>query len=404
MPIKHLGLNVLQAARQRISFVFDNFDRIYVSFSGGKDSTVMTHLVMEEAIKRNRQVGLFFLDWECQFTLTIDHVRRIYQLYADNIVPMWVALPMKTWNGCSQIEPEWIAWDKEKRGLWVREPDPISITNHKVFPFYIDNMMFEEFTPALSKWYSQGKSCANFIGIRTMESLNRYRSLAVIEKAMFDGKSWTTMVSEDVWNAYPIYDWKVEDVWTYCGKYRKPYNGLYDRMYQAGLTLHQMRIDEPFGDTQRVGLGLYQIIEPNLWAKMCVRVAGANLGCIYANERGNVLGNRSIRLPDGHTWKSFANFLLHTMPSKTATHYKNKLIVYLHWYQNHGYPDGIPDCLEGDLGSHDIPSWRRICKTILRNDYWCKGLNFSPTKSQSYEKYLKLMEKRRSLWNVSLDN
>ena len=41
--------NVLEAAKERISWAFDTFPKIYCSFSGGKDSTVMTHLVMEEA-------------------------------------------------------------------------------------------------------------------------------------------------------------------------------------------------------------------------------------------------------------------------------------------------------------------------------------------------------------------
>ena len=58
MAKKCLGINVLQAARERISWVFDNFPRIYVSFSGGKDSTVMLHLVMDEAIKRGKNVGI----------------------------------------------------------------------------------------------------------------------------------------------------------------------------------------------------------------------------------------------------------------------------------------------------------------------------------------------------------
>ena len=55
---RHIGIDVLKAAKQRISITFDNFEKVYVSFSGGKDSTVMMHLVMEEAIKRNRKVGV----------------------------------------------------------------------------------------------------------------------------------------------------------------------------------------------------------------------------------------------------------------------------------------------------------------------------------------------------------
>lgn len=403
MPKKYLANDVLSSAQERISFTFDNFERIYVSFSGGKDSTVMLHLVMDEAVKRKRKIGVFFLDWECQFTSTIDHIRAMYQKYAEWIEPYWVAIPIRTWNGCSQIEPEWVCWDETKKDLWVREKDPMSIQDKNYFPFYYQNMLFEEFTPLFGKWYSKGEKCACFIGIRTQESLNRYRTVAR-EKPMYDGKHWTTNVIDDVWNIYPIYDWEVEDDWTYCAKFNKPYNELYDRMWQAGMTVHQMRIDEPFGDTQRIGLWLYQIIEPKLWAKMAVRVSGANTGALYAHEKGNVLGNRSVELPKGHTWESFAKFILFTMPPQTAQHYKNKLAKYVFWYRDKGYPDGIPDQADADLESKGkVPSWRRIVKAILRNDYWCRSLGFSPTKSSAYQKYLNLMRRKRTEWGLFSD-
>lgn len=51
---RYLGIDVLTASKERIR-AFDNFEKICISFSGGKDSTAMTHLVMEEAIKRNRK-------------------------------------------------------------------------------------------------------------------------------------------------------------------------------------------------------------------------------------------------------------------------------------------------------------------------------------------------------------
>jgi len=397
---KSLGIDVLTAARQRVAWVFDTFPRLYVSFSGGKDSTVLLHLVMEEAIRRQRRVGVLFVDWECQFTLTIRHVRAMYDLYREHVEPYWVALPMRTWNGCSQHEPEWIAWDSARRPLWVRQPDPMSITDPAALPCYRPNMMFEEFMPAFGQWYSRGQLTASLVGIRTQESLNRFRSAAVMDKTTFAGRRWTTWLGGSAWSVYPIYDWTAEDDWTYSGRFGKPYNPLYDRMHQAGLTVNQMRIDEPFGDTQRRGLWLYQIIEPEMWAKMVARVAGCNTGALYAEEKGNVLGNGEITLPPGHSWQSFANLLLHTMPPTTADHYRNKLAVYLRWYAVRGYGAGIPDCLDGDLGAKDMPSWRRICKVLLRNDYWCKGLCFSPTKSHAYEKYKQVMKNRRKRWGI----
>jgi len=45
-----IGVSVYDAARQRIAEAFDLFERIYVSFSAGKDSTVMLHMVCEEAL------------------------------------------------------------------------------------------------------------------------------------------------------------------------------------------------------------------------------------------------------------------------------------------------------------------------------------------------------------------
>lgn len=398
---RYLGIDVLTASKERIKWAFDNFEKICISFSGGKDSTVMTHLVMEEAKKRNRKVALLFIDWEIQYKLTIEHVQHIYDMYKDYIIPYWVALPLLTDNACSMYEPEWISWDKAKENLWTRKPPKIAITDENYFPFYYYKITFEEFVPLFGEWYGEGKSTACFVGIRTRESLNRYRALTNKKKNKYQDKMFTTCVTDNVYNVYPIYDWSAEDDWKYFGKTKKPYNKLYDRFFQAGLTLHQMRVDEPFGDTTRRSLWLYQIIEPETWGKMVLRVNGANSGSLYSRDNGNILGNRSITLPKGHTWQSFSNFLLDTMPKKTAEHYKSKIAVYIKWYMNRGYVDGIPDEVDKQMEKqNDVPSWRRICQTLLRNDYWCKGLGFSPTKQSAYNQYLERMKKKRKEWNI----
>jgi len=400
MPKYYLGKDVLTAAKERISWTFDNFENIYCSFSAGKDSGVMTHLVCDEARKRNRKIGLFFIDWEAQFSLTINFAREIFKEYEDCIIPYWVAVPIKTWNTTSNYEPEWTSWDESKKNLWVRQKEEISIKDGDYFPFYYEGIMFEEFVPTFAQWYAKGGKCAAFVGIRSQESLNRFRTLAR-DKPTYEGKMFTTNVVENVWNVYPIYDWKTEDIWTYHGKTGKPYNKLYDRMHQAGMTLHSMRICEPFGDESRKGLWLYQVVEPSIWARLVLRVNGANTGKLYSNERGNVLGNHTITLPDGHTWESFAMSLLQSTPPKTAEHYKNKIAVYINWWKKRGYPDGIPDESEIKIeNAGKAPSWRRVCKTLLRNDYWCKYLGFSPTKTSAYKKYTDLMARRRRAWGI----
>lgn len=403
-----LGISVLDATRERIAWAFDTFPRLYISYSGGKDSTVMLHLVMEEAIKRDRKVGVLFIDWEAQYKLTIEHVQTCFEMYAEHIDPYWVCLPFLTTNACSQFEPEWICWEKGKEERWVRPLPEHTISSYEYFPFYSYAMTFEEFIEEFGHWYAQDQLTACFVGIRSGESLNRWRTIAGhgVKWQDEDGttRNYTNYHSRSLYNVYPLYDWHTEDIWTYHGKFGKPYNALYDRMHQAGLSLHQMRICEPYGDEQRKGLWLFHLIEPETWARVVARVAGANTGATYANEPGNVMGRIKITKPEGHTWRSFAMMLLASMPERTADHYRNKISVWLHWYcQNMGYTeDTLPDELPGDTGSKDMPSWRRVCKMLLKNDYWASTLCFSPTKSKSYEKYKKIMQKRRAAWGFEL--
>lgn len=396
-----LGKSVLEAAQERISFTFDNFERIYLSLSGGKDSTVMFHLVIQEAVKRNRKIGIFLLDWECQFEMTINHIDDLVTKYSENIELYWVCLEVETMSACSAFEPLWRSWDEEKKNLWTRQKHPKAITDPEFFPFYYKGITFEEFTPLFGKWFSQNQDCACFVGIRTQESLNRWRAISRPDVKRYKEKVFTTNVVDDVWNVYPIYDWSVEDIWTYIAKTGAVYNKVYDRMYQAGLSYNQMRIDEPFGDESRKNLWLYQIIEPVTWSKFTARMAGVNNAALYSQDRGNILGNGKVSLPEGHTWESFANFLLDSMPPSTANHYKNKIAVYIKWYTDRGYPDGIPD--EGDYKLEQkgkIPAWRQIVKTLLKNDWYCQTLGFGVTKSSNYQNYLNLMRKRREKWNI----
>lgn len=397
MAKKSLGIDVLNAAQQRISKVFDDFPRIYLSFSGGKDSAVMMHLVMDEAIRRNRKVGVLFVDLEAQYKLTIDHVTEMLELYKCHIETYWCALPLHMRNAVSQYEPQWVCWQPERKNDWVRQPPDIAITNESHFPFFRRAMEFEEFVPAFGHWYAKNKLCACFVGIRSDESLNRYRTIAR-KKSTFEGIQWTTWCGDYLYNAYPIYDWKTADIWTYNGKFNKPYNKLYDRFHQAGLSISQARICQPYGDDQRKGLWLFHLIEPETWARIVARVNGANQGALYVQESGNILGYRGITKPSGITWKQFAERLLASMPEKTADNFKDKIAVFLKWYKDRGYPDGIPD--EGPMTDKSSPSWTRICKALLRNDYWCKGLSFTQHKTEAYEKYKKLMKRRRMEWKL----
>jgi len=405
MPKRLLNINVFDAAKERIAFTFDNFEKIYISFSGGKDSTIMLHLVMDEAIKRNRKVGVLFIDLEGQYTMTIEHIQKCFDLYKKHIEPFWICLPIHLRNAVSVYESFWICWDKEKESAWVRPLPEMAISDESFFPFFHKGMEFEEFVPEFGSWYGKGERTACLVGIRANESLNRFRTIASKTKIAFEGKQWTTLIKDNVYNIYPIYDWKTEDDWIYHGKFKdKLHNHLYDIMWQAGLNIHQMRICQPYGDDQRRGLWLFHLIEPQTWARVVARVNGANSGALYINDTGNINGYRRISKPPEHTWKSFANLLVNSMPKKTREHYKNKIILFQRWWMKKGYPKGIPDEADYHMETYkEVPSWRRVCKALLRNDYWCKGMGFTQHKSEAYLKYLELMKKRREAWKNGME-
>lgn len=392
-----IGISVYEAAQRRIAEVFDSFDRIYVSFSAGKDSTVMLHMVADEARRRGRTIGVLLIDLEAQYKLTIEHGLRCREAYSDCTNWSWVSLPLSLRNAVSMYQPQWLCWDPDAQDMWIRQPPSGAITDPRYFDWFVDGMEFEDFVPLFGAWYGGGERTACFVGIRTDESLNRFRTIASHVKERWDGRGHTTLVLPDLYNVYPIYDWSTEDVWTYHAKFPdKPHNELYDLMHRAGLSIHQQRICQPYGDDQRRGLWLYHLIEPETWGRVVARVNGANSGALYIQENGNMTGYNKITLPPGHTWRSFAELLLKSLPQRTQEHFRAKIDVFRKWHMDRAYPDGIPDAADKALESKRlVPSWRRICKAILRNDYWCKGLGFSQHRSGSYSRYLEMMKKRR---------
>lgn len=390
--------DVFTAAADRIAYIFDNFERIYVSFSGGKDSTVMLHMVMAEAIRRQRKIGVLIIDLEAQYKVTMEHVATMLHRYRESAEVFWVCLPIKLRNAVSQYQPVWCCWDPEFKDAWVRDipQHPGVISDPSFFPFFVPHMEFEEFDVLFGAWYSQGKDTAAFIGIRADESLNRFRTIASKTKLMYRGQRFTTKIVEGLYNVYPIYDWRTRDIWIYHAKHRdKEWNRLYDMMHLAGLSIHQMRICQPYGDDQRRGLWLYHLIEPQSWYRVVARVNGANSGAMYIEETGNITGYNQISKPPGHSYQSFCKLLLASLPVPTREHYLDRFRVFIRGWKGRGYYEGLPDEAPRVLeNKHWAPSWRRLCKVLLRNDWWCKGLGLQQPKSKAYEQYLELRRQK----------
>ena len=394
---KYNSENVLSASIKRVNKIFDDFDNIYISFSGGKDSSVMSHLMLQEARKRKRVVGLLIIDLEAQYADTITHIEYLIEEYSDCIDLHWVCVPLLLRNALTNYEPRWTCWDEEKKDIWVREKPPQAKVAED-YPFFIDKMEFEEFMILFGEWYGGNKPTVACVGIRADESLHRYRAITAYKHgSMWDDLQWTSKQEKNLYNAYPIYDWKTEDIWRFHGKYASlKHNEIYDKMNMAGVKLSQQRLCQPYGDDQRQGLWLYHILEPETWGKVINRVNGANSGALYIREKGNMTGYNKISKPDGHTWESFTNMLLSTLPRKTADHYKLSFKKFIVSWQDRGYikiPDEAPHDLEVTQWA---PSWKRMAKTILRNDYWCKGLGQTQPKSDAYQRFKEMKYRKET--------
>lgn len=393
---KYLDISVLEASKKRISKVFDDFKKIYVSFSGGKDSSVMLHLVMDEAIKRNRKVGVLVIDLEAQYKHTISHIEEMVEKYKENIDLHWFCGELLLRNAVSDFQPKWCCWEEDKKDIWVREK-PKYASDLSQYDFYVPKMEFEEFMVLFGKWYSKGELTAGLIGIRSDESLHRYRAIVSNKKdLMHDNQKWTTKIGTNLFNVYPIYDWRTEDIWVFHSKNKHLcHNKIYDMMTMAGVKLSNQRLCQPFGDDQKKGLWLYHILEPETWYKLINRVSGVNSGTLYIQEKGNINGYNDITKPNNHTWESYTNYLLKSLPAKTQKHYKERFSKFIVGWKKRGYdkiPDEAPHSLEVKCWA---PSWKRMARCILRNDYYCKGLGQTQPKSEAYEKYKEIKTKRR---------
>lgn len=429
---KYNDVNVYDAANERIDFIFKNFERIYLSFSGGKDSGVMLNLVLDYMRKHGitEKIGVQILDNEANYTQSLEFMHSILKKNLDLLDVYWCCMPITLPCTVSSYAIDWQCWGERDKDRWIRpmptESYVVNIHNHP-FDFFEEDMSYDHFWDGFAEWYAQGKTCANLIGIRTVESLNRFRAIMNDRKGTFGGKMWTKLNVAKVYNCYPIYDWRTEDIWTANAKFDWEYNSLYDIFYKAGVPVHSMRVASPFMSESKSSLGLYRVIDGHTWAKLCARVQGANFIATY----GKQLGYRSFKLPPGHTWKSFVKFLLDTLPKEVAENFKMRFIQsFKYWGRvGRGLPEEVIEEMQANGVKFEIngttahgkktlrrvrirrfpddmdvlsvnpgmvASWKRFAITILKNDHTCKYMGLAPTKEQA-QRQRYIMEKYKKL-------
>lgn len=415
-------MNVFEAMRERIKFAFDNFEYICVSFSGGKDSGVMLNAVMDyaEEIGYQKKIGVFHIDYEAQYQMTTDYVLETYSELSDRIDNYHVCLPIAAQCATSMTQSYWLPWDAEKKDIWVRDmPENCINEQNCPFDFFEKGMWDYELQEKFGAWLAKDKgSVCCFVGIRTQESLNRWRAIhSESRKHSFEEKPYTKKITENVFNVYPIYDFTTEDIWIANGKNEWSYNELYDIFWQAGLSIDEMRVASPFNDCAIGSLKLYKAIDPNSWGKMIGRVNGVNFSAIYGGT--TAMGWKNIKLPPGHTWKSYMEFLLSTLPEEAKDNYAKKLEKSkAFWIEKGGVLDdltikellaeGVELTIAGKTNYNtekhavrmayqddtsaknfkQVPTYKRMCICIMKNDHLCKYMGFSLTKTEIQKRSL----------------
>ena len=424
---QYTNQNVYEAFQQRMHFIFQEFENIFISFSGGKDSGLLLNMLLDfrKQFYPDRRIGVFHQDFEAQYTVTTEYVERTFsRLEKEPLVDLyWVCLPMATRTCFSSYQMFWYPWDDTKEELWIRpmpkHPYVINLQNN-IMSTYRYRMHQEDLAKQFGRWYRishSNRKTVCLLGIRADESLQRYSGF-LNKKYGYGGECWITKQFKDTYVASPIYDWSTSDIWHATALFGYDYNRLYDLYYMAGLKPSQMRVASPFNDSAKDSLNLYRVIDPEIWAKLVGRVRGANFGAIYGKSKA--LAYRSLSLPEGHTWKSYTQFLLDTLPARLRNNYIKKFQTSIDfWHKigggleeetireliDHGYQiqrngvsnytvmrnsrvvfvGPIPDHTDDIKSTKDIPSWKRMCYCILRNDHTCRFMGFGLTREHQQQ-------------------
>ena len=410
-----------------MNYIYDEFDEseIWLSLSGGKDSSLCFNLMKEVALKKGiHHINLLIIDLEGHYKLHIDYLEDLISDKDFVCDGYWLCLPFNLSNASSFYMPKWLAWDKRKKEKWVREiPKNKLIINEQNNPFgkhFREGMEFEEFIVEFPKYLIEEKGLkkvGQIIGIRTQESYNRFLKMRVKKyREFYKNKQWILKQKStgyDTYSVHPIYDWLTTDVWKYFSNHK--YNPVYDKMYMVGYALNNMRICQPYGEEQRDNIDLFCKIEPETWNKITERVYGGNFAKIYKGK--NVLKGR-IKKPKHISWEEWARLILRTMPPYLRKHYLRRINVFLRWWRKELYDD-IPSVYSKTYQSNEPfdndgvyitniydehekdvikekPSWRRIAKVLVKGDYYCKNLTFQCNKEE-YEKLENLKKKYEDL-------
>lgn len=200
--------------------------KVYVSFSGGKDSTVLLHLVRSEF----PEVPAVFFDTGLEFPEIREHVKSV-----ENVT--WLK-PEMTFRKVIETEgypvigkecAHWVKLAQHGSPSGIRQMGADGRYGFKRYaflvdaPFRVSESCCDVMKKRPAKRYHKETGRCPYIGVRADES--RIRA----DRWMENGEN---SLGAEIPSSTPLSIWTDADVWEYIRRFDVPYSPIYDKGYE----------------------------------------------------------------------------------------------------------------------------------------------------------------------------
>jgi len=347
---------VIEASYHRIKSIFSKVDTPIVSFSGGKDSTVLLFMTLSIAEELDRlPLKVLLFDEEVLDPDTLDYCAQV-RLMPD-IEFYWVCVPIRH-TVRSKFRSFWWTWDPAEKDRWARPIPDYAISEMDGWPAG-DQALDTANSVFIDSIGAEWGKVATMTGIRVDESFNRRRTI-------LQSGAWHHNRGKRIIYAKPIYDWKWQDVWRAIDRFDWPYSKFYEKMFMAGVSPHYQRV-APWGNvSQARDVQYWPQFYPDFWDKAIRRLPELTAQHRYGSTK---LYREAFNKPDHMTWMEYTFFIIASFEEEKVRKYWLQHVkeTLMRWSEKNTYPfPDEPILIDGKPES--LKCWKRLATIISKND------------------------------------